>query len=111
MNEPFYDPMCGTGTLLVEAIMISRNIPPRSQWNSFAFMKWEDYDARIWNRVLAEAKDAQLQSTTQIYGSDKDRKAIWLAEKTIKDIGIEEVPLTISDFFMKESTQVYIELF
>ena len=50
----FYDPMCGSGTLLIEAALIAQNIAPGIFRKSFAFEKWADFDADLWSVVVGE---------------------------------------------------------
>ena len=51
----FIDPMCGSGTLPVEAALIARNIPPGKYRKEFAFMSWKDYDEELYEKIKEEA--------------------------------------------------------
>ena len=73
----FMDAMCGSGTLLIEAGMIAKNIPPlwfRKEY--FGFQKWRDYDEQLWKTVRSEAKERITDFDHNIYGFDRDFKAI-----------------------------------
>jgi putative N6-adenine-specific DNA methylase len=70
---PLYDPMCGSGTFLIEAAMIGKNIPPRINWTEFAFMKWPDFRKDLWQTILQNARNGISEVHLQIAGSDKDR--------------------------------------
>ncbi len=53
----FVDPMCGSGTLPIEAAMIAKHIPPQFKRESFGFFKWLDFDKKLWETVKKEADD------------------------------------------------------
>lgn len=53
---PFLDPMCGSGTILIEAALYAYNIPPQLHRRSFGFQRWPDYDEDLWNRIVREAR-------------------------------------------------------
>jgi len=50
-QSDFYDPMCGSGTLLIEAALIAQNIAPGLFRKEFAFEKWQDFDADLWSEI------------------------------------------------------------
>lgn len=77
----FVDAMCGSGTLLIEAGMMAKNIPPL--WfrkEGFGFQRWRDYDEKLWQTVLSEAKERITDFNHKIYGFDRDFKAISTAK-------------------------------
>lgn len=85
----FYDPMCGSGTLPVEAALIARNIAPGIFRKSFAFEKWRDFDADLWSDIYND--DSQERDFThRIYGSDASFYAIQQAQKNIKAAGVQK---------------------
>lgn len=57
-RSAFVDPMCGSGTLLIEAAMFAANLPPNMHRDRFGFETWRDFDKRTWQRVFDEAMDA-----------------------------------------------------
>lgn len=75
-DRDFVDPMCGSGTLPIEAGLIARNIPPQWFRKQFGFQKWSDYDADLWQSVRNEAEQQFKEYEHEIYGFDKDFKAI-----------------------------------
>lgn len=84
----FYDPMCGSGTLPIEAALIARNIAPGVFRKSFAFEKWRDFDAELWSDIYND--DSQERAFTHtIYGSDASFYAIQQAEKNVKSAGVQ----------------------
>lgn len=56
-NEDFIDPLCGAGTLLIEAALMARDIAPGLYRDEFGFMHWRRFEAPIWEEVLQEAKE------------------------------------------------------
>ncbi|WP_240971142.1 THUMP domain-containing class I SAM-dependent RNA methyltransferase [Flammeovirga aprica] len=88
-ERPFLDPMCGSGTLLVEAAMIASNTPPGLK-RKFAFMNWKDYDRRLFNQIFREAKRARKEIEVPIVGSDIDREAIDISYANAERSGLDE---------------------
>lgn len=74
-NGSFVDPMCGSGTLPIEAAMIAMRIPPQQKRESFGFFRWKNFDKQLWQEVKAAA-DARIQASEfPILASDKDPRA------------------------------------
>ena len=69
-EEPFYDPMCGSGTFPIEAAMIAKNIPSGYYRKSFAFHKWHYFDNRLWNEIVREARENISHDRLKIFGYD-----------------------------------------
>ncbi len=67
---PLYDPMCGSGTLLIEAAMMGKNIPAGKYREKFGFMSWTNFDEDLWKEVKEEADALIISPNLQIYGSD-----------------------------------------
>ncbi|WP_253764282.1 class I SAM-dependent RNA methyltransferase [Flammeovirga sp. SJP92] len=88
-DRPFLDPMCGSGTLLVEAAMIASNTPPGLK-RKFAFMNWKDYDRRLFNQIFREAKRNRKEIEVPIVGSDIDRAAIDISYANAERSGLDE---------------------
>ncbi len=87
-QSDFYDPMCGSGTLLIEAALMARNIAPGVFRQSFAFEKWPDFDADLWNDIYNDDSQ-EREFTHRIYGSDASFYAIQQAAKNIKSAGVQ----------------------
>ncbi|AZQ64571.1 class I SAM-dependent RNA methyltransferase [Flammeovirga pectinis] len=88
-ERPFLDPMCGSGTLLIEAAMIASNTAPGVK-RKFAFMNWKQYDRKLWNQVLREAKRAVVEIEVPIVGSDIEREAIDISFANAERSGLDE---------------------
>jgi putative N6-adenine-specific DNA methylase len=88
-ESPFVDPMCGTGTLLIEAALIALNIAPGVFRNQFAFEKWDDFDAELFEQVSSDdSREKPFQF--KCYGSDISREAIISASKNVKSAGLSQ---------------------
>ena len=83
----FIDPMCGSGTLLIEAALIARNIAPGLFRKSFAFEKWPDFDRDLFDRLYNDDSQ-EREFTHHIYGYDIDMKAVNTARKNVKAAGL-----------------------
>jgi len=85
----FVDPMCGSGTLLIEAALIALNIPPGIYRSSFAFEKWNDFDEELFD-ALYNDDSYERPFNFKIYGSDNSPRAIKIAEQNIKSTGLSK---------------------
>lgn len=79
----FIDPMCGSGTFLIEAAMIANNIPAQINRKHFGFMRYKDFDKALWETVKKEAAAKITNFPHKIMGYDKDFKAIKAAQLNI----------------------------
>ena len=87
----FFDPLCGSGTLPIEAAMKALNIAPSLYRSQFGFQSWLDYDQSLWNKLVTEAKNCQLKTLdVPIIGSDRDFKMIDLAYTNADNCGLGE---------------------
>ena len=94
----FIDPMCGSGTLLIEAAMIALNIPPGIHRQGFAFEKWPDFDSELFSDIYNDDSDAKVFEH-KIIGSDISGHAIAIAERNVKNAGLKnEVVLEVKPF-------------
>lgn len=76
-NTDFYDPMCGSGTLGIEAAMIARNIPPGVSRSGFGFEKSPDFKASLWEKIFDDIQEREWNGN--IISSDISKRAIQLA--------------------------------
>ena len=84
-----YDPMCGSGTLLIEAALMARNIAPGVFRKEFAFEHWPDFDAELWNDIYNDDSH-EREFAHKIYGSDASFYAIQQATKNVKSAGVQK---------------------
>lgn len=87
-QSDFYDPMCGSGTLLIEAALIARNIAPGIYRKSFAFEKWSNYDADLFEDVSSD-DSRERDFEHKIYGSDAGFYAVQAATKNVQSAGLQ----------------------
>lgn len=87
-QSDFYDPMCGSGTLLIEAALIARNIAPGVYRQGFAFEKWADFDADLWDEVYND-DSREREFKHKIYGSDAGFYAVQAATKNIQSASLQ----------------------
>ncbi|MFI3240594.1 MAG: THUMP domain-containing protein, partial [Bacteroidales bacterium] len=83
------DPMCGSGTFLIEAALIGANINPGVFRSSFAFERWSDFDRELFDSIYND-ESAESDFQFKIYGSDISPKAIDIATKNIKQAGVSK---------------------
>lgn len=86
---PLVDPMCGSGTIAIEAGLIARNIAPGLFREEFGFMGWADFDAGLWDRLCDEAIAEQRPAPAPIEASDIDRHTIGHARHNAELCGLE----------------------
>jgi len=106
-QSDFYDPMCGSGTLLIEAALIARNIAPGVFRSSFAFEKWPDFDADLWNDIYNDDSN-ERDFIHHIYGSDASFYAIQQAAKNVKSAGVAK-DIELKQIRMEEIKEVHAE--
>jgi putative N6-adenine-specific DNA methylase len=93
------DPMCGSGTIPIEAGLIACKIPPGKFRSYFGFQKWKDYDIQLFQKVKSEA-DSQIQeSPVRISGSDILETAVGMAKANVSRAGLADVvSVDVADF-------------
>ncbi len=94
----FVDPMCGSGTLLIEAVLIARNVPPGIYRSKYAFEKWDDFDEDLF-RDISSDDSGERDFEFKAYGSDISDRAIAIASKNVKNAGLSKyIELEIKPF-------------
>lgn len=86
----FVDPMCGSGTFLVEAALIAANINPGIYREHFAFEKWQDFDQELFEEIYND-DSAEREFAYKIYGGDISPEAVAIARKNIKSARVEDM--------------------
>ena len=96
-----FDPMCGSGTILIEAAMIAQNIAPRLfSTKKFALEKWDNFDPQLWKSIKKELKQDIEPTSVKIYGADISLKYIQMARFALKDGAVDDiVSVEHADFF------------
>lgn len=96
-NSDFFDPMCGSGTLLIEAAMIAKSIPAGIYRKSFAFEKWLDFDEVLFSEIYNA--DYEKESAIRIFGSDISVQSCAIAKANIKNAGFSKaIDIEAKDF-------------
>ncbi len=99
-KENFLDPMCGSGTLLIEAAMIALNLPAQIFRKRFAFQNWKNYDAELFSKIKNFRLDKIQEFTGKIIGYDIDNQAINIARENIEAVELDDViEIRKQDFF------------
>lgn len=99
-NSNFIDPMCGSGTILIEAAMIANNIPANINRNEFGFEKWKDFDEHLFNTIQESLLKKISGTRYKIMGFDKAPSAIRKAKENIKNANLSDfVSVHQIDFF------------
>jgi putative N6-adenine-specific DNA methylase len=105
-GEPLLDPLCGSGTIPIEAALLARRIPPglaspELQPRAFAFQRWPEHDAELWRRVVERERAGVLpEAPVEIRASDRDEGAVEAALANAAragvqaDVWIERAPLS-----------------
>lgn len=86
-DSPLLDPMCGSGTIPIEAAMIALKIAPGAR-RRFQFMDWPEFNARQWGEILAEASAVATEQPLEIAGRDRDAGAIQAATRNAERAGV-----------------------
>lgn len=99
----FLDPMCGSGTLPVEAAMIACNIPANINRKEFSFEKWNDFDEDLFEKIIESCLSKTREFHHKIYGYDKAPSAVWKAKDNVKNASLSDyIIIEDKDFFKSE---------
>jgi putative N6-adenine-specific DNA methylase len=99
-NTDFLDPMCGSGTIVIEAAMFASNTPANINRKQFAFEKWTDWDADLFEKIQESQLKRIKNPGIQIKGSDKAPSAIEKATINVENANLSEfITLEKKDFF------------
>ena len=102
-DTDFIDPMCGSGTLLIEAALIAKNMAPGLFRKEYAFEKWPDFDAELFDAIYND-ESLERDFNHKIYGYDIDMKAVNTARMNVKAAGLSDV-ISVEQQDFKEFTQ------
>ncbi|WP_114785735.1 bifunctional 23S rRNA (guanine(2069)-N(7))-methyltransferase RlmK/23S rRNA (guanine(2445)-N(2))-methyltransferase RlmL [Vibrio tetraodonis] len=95
MKTPLLDPMCGSGTIVIEAAMMAANIAPGIKREKFSFEVLEDFESDVWLQVKAEASVQARKGVNKIdakiYGYDNDPRVIQTAKDNARRAGVESL--------------------
>ena len=96
----FHDPMCGSGTILIEAALIAYNIPVNIFRERFGFEGWKDFDKQLWEKIKDISLDKEALYTGRITGSDNFQKAVRICRENIENaLLFDNIKVKTEDFF------------
>ena len=99
----FHDPMCGSGTLLIEAALIAHNIPANIFRDKFGFEGWKDFDEELWEMIKEVSLEKETHYYGEITGSDNFQKAVRISRENIDNALLyDNIKVTKADFFETE---------
>ncbi|MDV5141236.1 MULTISPECIES: bifunctional 23S rRNA (guanine(2069)-N(7))-methyltransferase RlmK/23S rRNA (guanine(2445)-N(2))-methyltransferase RlmL [Yersiniaceae] len=95
VGTPLLDPMCGSGTLLIEGAMIASDRAPGLHRQHWGFTAWKGFNADLWREVTTEAqvraRRGLQETTSRFFGSDIDRRVIEMARANARRAGVAEL--------------------
>ncbi|MCT4665229.1 MAG: THUMP domain-containing protein [Flavobacteriales bacterium] len=102
-EKDFYDPMCGSGTFLIEAIFHAQDIPGGIIRRNWAFMHWRGFDKALWQKIKEVSIDKITYFGHQFYGADKQGKCLAMTKKHLENVKLDDVvSLQKSDFLEEQ---------
>jgi len=105
----FHDPMCGSGTILIEAALIAHNIPVNIFRDRFGFENWKDFDIDLFEKIKDVSLDKEIDFQGKITGGDNFQKAIRITRKNIENaLMFDNIKVKNEDFF---DTQIIEDTF
>jgi len=105
-KKDFVDPMCGSGTLAMEATMIANNIPAQFKRDEFGFKYWKNYDEKLFLEVIEEENAKMIDNPVKIYASDKSQDAIQATKSNIQESAVfKNIIVKKDDFFLSEGRE------
>lgn len=101
----FLDPMCGSGTIPIEAALIACNIPPNINRKEFAFEKWKDWNEELFEKIEESVMKKITDFNYKIRGFDKAPSAVIKAKENVKNANLGDfIEITQHNFFDSEKT-------
>ena len=104
--DSFHDPMCGSGTILIEAALIAYNIPANIFRERFGFEGWKDFDLDLFEKIKDVSLDKEKDYKGKITGGDNFQKAIRITRKNIENaLMFDNIKIKNEDFFETQITE------
>jgi len=100
-EEAFFDPMCGSGTLPIEAGLMASQTAPGLLRKGFGFQQWSDFDPKAWERVIEEARELKTEARAPIFAADISPVSIKAANENIRAAGLESHIQPLKQSFLK----------
>lgn len=90
-HQALIDPMCGSGTFLIEAALKAQNIPPNVFRKEFSFQHWQGYDAALFQLIFDKSLEKEEALKAEFWGLDRDAGALNKARRNAKQALMDEV--------------------
>lgn len=105
-SQKLIDPMCGSGTILIEAAQMALNIPPQRAERAFCFKKWRKFNSQLWEEVVNHYNSKTNRSyPISITGYDKNLRALKVTEQNIESAGLsDKISVAKQEFFKSDGT-------
>ena len=95
LGTPFVDPMCGSGTLLIEAAMMAADRAPGLYREHWGFYAWSKYNPELWRELTTEAqvrfRQGLKETTSRFYGFDIDKRVLDMARSNARRAGLQDL--------------------
>ncbi len=99
-TTPLLDPMCGSGTILIEAARIALNQPPQLKNRPFGFKKWKSFNAALYQKIWQELESQVLDKDVPISGSDKSLRCVKVTQQNLIEAKLDDkISVLKKDFF------------
>lgn len=99
-KKTFINPMCGSGTLLWEALFIAENRPPQFYRKKFAFKNWKDYDRGLFAQIAELANEKIKEPAGRIIGLDNNQISMKMLRKNLRELELDtHISTQVIDFF------------
>ncbi len=103
LPRPLYNPMCGSGTIAIEAALHSANVPPGFFRDGFAFKNWKNYDESLFDLISEKALERIKDDYIKIQASDISKRAVSTTKDNVESAKVEDlVEISVEDFFKSE---------
>ncbi len=106
-----FDPLCGSGTFLIEGALIAADIAPGLLRDYFGFLQWREFKPAIWKALLDEANDrreAGLKQLSSITGQDTNANVVYLAKENVKRLGLSDY-IIIEQCDLVDTQKLFVE--
>jgi len=97
----FIDPMCGSGTIPIEAALVAKNIPSGYFREEYSFKRWNDFDPELWNEIKTEAENGIKEFDKKIIGSDWSGRILTTAKENVTSAGLQNT-ITLKTSFITD---------
>ncbi len=93
------DPMCGSGTIPIEAAMMAMNIPAGYYREKYALQNWNNFDTELWEKIKSEANEKISETECNIIASDRSEVAVKITKRNLKNAGLHKDVITENKYF------------